>query len=97
MLYQFLFVLVGVLSGLASSALFLWFLTKLRPKIKISDNIAFDEVEIEGTKKHCFRFKIVNKTWLSKIYDVEAQLVFITLVNADGGFNIFLSPIKLIK
>ncbi len=50
MLDHFLFILVGVLSGLASLALFLWFLTKLRPKIIISDNIAYDDVEIEGTK-----------------------------------------------
>lgn len=97
MTQYFLSILIGVLSGLASSALFLWFLTKLRPKIIISEYIAFDEVQIEGTKKSCYRFKIVNKTWFSKIYDVEAQLVLITLINADGGFNIFLSPIDLIK
>ncbi|MCH6198641.1 hypothetical protein MMU07_03550 [Aquiflexum sp. LQ15W] len=90
-------IFVGIGTGLISSLLFLWFLTKLRPKMVISDQIAFDQIVIEKTNMSCFRFKVINRTWLSKIYDIEAQLVLITLINADGGFNIYMSPIKLIK
>ncbi|MEQ9100289.1 MAG: hypothetical protein RIF36_20420 [Imperialibacter sp.] len=90
-------IVIGIGTGLASSLSFLWFMTKVRPSLEISDRVAHNKIEIDGTKHTCFRFKVINKTWKSRIYDVEAQLVLITYINSDTGQDIFMTPIPLIK
>lgn len=90
-------IIIGIGTGIASSLSFLWFMTKVRPSLEIADKVANNVIEIDGTKHNCFRFKVINKTWGSRIYDVEAQLVLITYINSDTGQDIFMTPIPLIK
>ena len=90
-------IVIGIGTGLASSFSFLWFLTKLRPNLIISECIAKDPLQLNGENLNAFRFKVLNRTWRSSVYDIEAQLILITYVNSDGGQNLFLQPIKLLK
>ncbi|MEC7753792.1 MAG: hypothetical protein VYB44_07165 [Bacteroidota bacterium] len=90
-------ILVGLGTGIISSLMFLYFLTKVRPKISISENIAKDTLTIRGETLPCFRVKIVNKTWRSKIYDIEAQLFLLRFDATEGGHNIFMDKIPLLK
>ncbi|WP_422361926.1 hypothetical protein [Reichenbachiella sp.] len=90
-------IIIGVGTGLASSFMFLWFLTTIRPKVRISTDIAEDTIFYEGETHKCFRCKVINDTWKSRIYDIEAQLVLIKYVTVDGGQNLFMDKIPLIK
>ncbi|WP_421890358.1 hypothetical protein [Marinoscillum sp.] len=89
--------IIGLGTGLISSTMFLYCLTKLRPSLSISDKIAYDILKTNGTEQPCYRFKVINRTWRSKIYDIEAELVQIEYRLTDGGLNLFMTKIPLLK
>lgn len=63
----------------------------------ISEYIAIDPITLNGEVFNAYRFKVLNKTWLSSVYDIEAQLILINFVNSDRGQNLFLHPLELLK
>ncbi len=85
-------VIVGVLSSLVASLLFLMFLFTLRPNIAIGDCIA--KTHEDG--KPVYLIKVINKTW-GRIYDVHAQVVHIKFENVNGGQNVYSKPLTLLK
>ena len=89
--------LVGLGTGIISSLMFLFFLTKVRPKLELSKEIAYETIDIEGNPTPCYVFKLINKTWRSKIYDVEAQLFLLRYDVTEGGQNIFFRALPLLK
>jgi hypothetical protein len=72
--------LVGVLSSLVASALFLVVLFRLRPKIEISPEIA-DQSTDEGP---CFAFKFINRSRY-QAFDISVEVLFVTPSQAPGG------------
>ncbi len=84
--------LIGVLSSLVASGLFLFFLYSLRPVLEISDNIA----KTTDDGKIVYLVKVINRT-RGRIYDIHAQIVHIKLETVSGGQNIFATPLTLLK
>ncbi len=73
-------IVVGVLSGLLSSALFFFLLRRLRPHIEISPSIA---KSCQGGYIY-YDFKIINRSKRSAI-NIQAYLVLATQTNVEGG------------
>jgi hypothetical protein len=73
-------VMIGVLSSVISSFLFVLLMFAMRPKLIISDLIA--KTVYEGRK--VFVIKIVNPSWW-QLYDVHTELVHIKFENVTGG------------
>jgi len=84
--------ITGIVSSLVASLMFLAFLFNLRPDVAISPFIA--KSRMDG--KICYIFKVVNKTW-GRIYDLQAQVVHITLENVNGGQNLYAKKLPLLK
>ncbi len=74
-------VIIGILSSLAASLMFLLFLTRIRPKIIISDQISKG---IGSRGERVYRIKIINKTH-RPIINVKAQLHLMTPTVTPGG------------
>jgi hypothetical protein len=74
-------VIIGVLSSLAASIVFLFFLTRLRPKLVISEAIA---KATDAVGNPVYSIKVVNKHRRSMI-NIKAQLQLISPTNAPGG------------
>ena len=72
-------ILIGVLSSVVSSFVFLFLMFMMRPKLIISELIA--KTVIDG--RTAFVIKIVNPSWW-RLYDIHAELVHIKLENASG-------------
>jgi hypothetical protein len=79
-------IIIGVLSSLIASIVFLLFLTRLRPRILISDQIA---KSTSDSGKKIYRIKVVNETKVP-IINVKAQLHLMNPNMAPGGI-IFIS------
>jgi hypothetical protein len=73
-------IVVGVFSGVLSSALFFFLLRRLRPQIDISPAIA---KSIQGGYTY-YDFKIINRSARSAI-NIQAHLVLATQTNVQGG------------
>jgi hypothetical protein len=73
-------ILVGVLSGFFSSAMFFFLLRRLRPDIDISPAIA---KSVQGGYTY-YDFKILNRSSRAAI-NIQAHLVLATQVNVQGG------------
>ncbi len=75
----------GVVPGVVASAIFLFILFMLKPKIVISDKIASHYRIINGTKHHVYLFKIINKSLFFKVYDLKANaFVCENIQNVNG-------------
>lgn len=86
---------VGILSSFLASLVFLLFLFSLKPKIKISDNIAKGRLEVEESIG--YGIKIINKT-RSPIMNIEAHLYLVTPAKLPSGEKIrFYKEIPLKK
>ena len=86
-------VLIGILSSIIASILFLWFLTKIRPQLEISDQIA-KERSLEG--KTIYKIKVINKT-SHPIINIKAQLLLVTPTVVPGGILMETKKIPLKK
>lgn len=73
-------IVVGVLSGVLSSALFFFLLRRLRPHIEISPSIA--KSHLDGHTY--YDFKIINRSKRAAI-NIQAYLVLATQTNVEGG------------
>lgn len=85
------FILTGVFSSIAASALFLWYLIKMRPNIEISPCIAMTK---EEGGKPVYRLKIVNRT-PRPIINVHCQLLVTQGRTVPGGIMLTGKQIKL--
>jgi hypothetical protein len=79
-------ILVGVLTGLASSAAvsfaFLrFYIDKLRPKFAISDQIAWESA---GGGGRVYRLKLINKSRF-RAYDIKIKLYKVTSTHSGGS------------
>ncbi|MBY6106261.1 hypothetical protein KUW19_07115 [Ferrimonas balearica] len=75
-------IITGVVSGVAASALFLWFsFSYLKPKVEISPHLAVNE---EGSKSPYIEIKFLNRASRA-LNDVRVELLFSELRNAGGG------------
>lgn len=74
-------IILGVLSSLVASIIFLLFLTRLRPKIEISDQIS---KSVSSSGKTIYRIKIINRTRVP-IINVKAQLHRMIPNTVPGG------------
>ena len=74
-------IIVGVLSGLVASTVFLYFISRVRPKVNISNTIAKGQSSKGDT---AYRIKVINMTRRS-IINVKAQLHLVTLSVVPGG------------
>ena len=73
--------LTGVIVGVVANALYLLMLSRLRPKVQISEHIAKGEEPHTGMR---FRVKVINRTrW--PITDIKAQLHLVWNRQEAGG------------
>jgi len=83
MMFEYLFlVVIGVLSSVIASLIFLSFLTRIRPKLEISDQIA--KGKSLTTEDIIYKIKVINKT-RRPIINVKAQLHLVTPIVVPGG------------
>jgi hypothetical protein len=86
-------ILVGVLTGLASSVaasfIFLrFYVNKLRPKFEIGKHIAW-ESSVDG--KRVYRIKLINKSSF-RAYDIKLNFYKVTSTHAGGAPSIHSTP-----
>src|SRR5690606_5406462 len=72
-------VIINIFNGLFCSALFLFVLSKIKPRLKISNSIAVSDCG------QLFSFKIVNKSLLFKIYDIKVHLYSMKTCQSKNG------------
>src|SRR5690606_22749720 len=82
-------ILLSVISGIVSSAIFLFVLSRLKPSIRICNRIAYDP------KTGKYLLKIINRSLFFKIYDINVNLSSICIVQTLNGENVKIQPIKL--
>jgi hypothetical protein len=85
-------IIVGVLSSIAASFLFLFLMFMMRPRLAISELIA--RTNFNGEK--AFIVKIINQSWW-KLYDIHAEFAHIKFRNATGGQNIYYTRLRLLS
>jgi hypothetical protein len=89
-------ILVGVLTGLASSAaasfVFLrFYVNKLRPKFEIGKQIAWESSEGGG---RIYRIKLINKSSF-RAYEIKLNFYKVTSTNAGGASSIHSTPAQI--
>jgi len=90
--YMLLSVIIGILSSVIASIIFLTFLTRVRPKIEISNQIAKGKSLTTGDI--IYRIKVINKTRHS-IINIKAQLHLVTPIVVPGGILLKTKEIPL--
>jgi hypothetical protein len=85
----------GIISGVVESSIFLLILFWLKPWIKISDKIASKYVTIKGKETHVYVFKIINKSWFFKVYDIKVNAFVCENVPNVNGMNVIFLDIEL--
>lgn len=84
-------ILIGVLSSVIASFIFVFLMLTMRPSLVIGELIAktiYDERKV-------FVIKIINRSWW-KLYDVHAELAHIRFENVTGGQNVYSRRLKLL-
>ena len=83
----------SLIAGVSSSLLFLLALSRLKPKLKISDKIAIDSDD--GTVN--YGFKVVNKSVFYRVYDMKAKLFSVEAIPSENNEDNFLEEVNLRK
>ncbi len=73
--------IIGILGSLLASFVFIFFLTRLRPKVVISKEIS---KSTDAVGRPIYSIKVVNKSQ-RPIINIKAQLQLISPTNAPGG------------
>ena len=84
---------IGVLSSICASVIFVFFLTRLRPKIKISDFVVIETMP-DSSKKYWLKFVNYGRR---DIIDARFELLLSTPRNAADGISTHRKTIMLIK
>lgn len=82
--------LIGVISSLTASVVFLLVLSKLRPRLEISDKIAWTMAD----NRKEFHIKIINRT-KNPIVNIKTELLLAKWRNVSGGRIYSSMPIEL--
>jgi len=90
-------ILVALITGIAASALFLLTISRFKPKIKISDRIACTYRKKEGQNKQLYSFKLINKSWFYKAYDIQVKAFICETIPSQNGDDIAFEEIELRK
>ena len=85
-------VVLAVLIGVVSSAIFFFVLSRLTPKLEISPQIAKGRSTLDGAT--IYRIKVINRT-KKPVTDIRAQLHRITSYQTKGGAIFKSKPLKL--
>ncbi|WP_179416201.1 hypothetical protein HDF19_10095 [Mucilaginibacter sp. E4BP6] len=85
----------GVIPGVVASAIFLFLLFLLKPKIVISDKIASQYVKVGNKDHHAYVFKIINKSLFFKIYDLKVNAYVCSNMPNVNGNNVNFKDIQL--
>ena len=83
----------SIIAGISSSALFLFALSRLKPKIEICDKIS---LEIREGEPH-FGFKIINKSWFFKVYDLKVRLYSLKVIPSETNEDFHCDELTLRK
>ncbi|MDX3913755.1 MAG: hypothetical protein QHC79_09465 [Pseudosphingobacterium sp.] len=75
---------VSIITGVISSAVFLFILSRLKPKVIISNEVA----ERVGSGSSTFIFKILNKSCFFKVYDVSIRVYSTKIIPSINGDDI---------
>lgn len=83
--------------GILASAIFLFIISRFKPKIKISDNISCTYAKHEGINKQLYYFKIINKAWFYSVYDIQVRAYICQIIPSENSDDISYEEIKLRK
>lgn len=83
--------IVAIFGGVVLSIMGLFLIWVLRPKVIIAPDIAKSEVNGEVR----FVFKIINKSYLFQLIDVNFQLTILKPESSPKGMNLAIKKIKL--
>jgi hypothetical protein len=89
----FLSIIIGIMSSLAASLLFLLFLSRLKPRIVISSQIAKEKI---SENKIVYKIKVINKG-VRSIINIKARLHLMILKVVSGGVMVRSIEIPLIR
>jgi hypothetical protein len=90
MINYILAVIIGVLASVIASTIFFLFLSRLKPKIVISDQIA--KKDLNG--RIAYRIKTINKT-RSELLNIKARLDLVTPKADIGGMTRTIKKVPL--
>jgi len=83
----------SIVSGFISSAMFLFFLWNLKPKFALSPHISCEYTQYRGCMTHLYYFKIINKSFLFKVYEIKVKAFVVKEINNLNGNDLLLTPI----
>ncbi len=89
--------LTALIIGIVASALFLLIISRFKPKIKIAGKIACTYSKVNGINKQLYSFKIINKSWLYKVYDIQVRVFMCENVSSQNGEDVTHEEVKLRK
>jgi hypothetical protein len=83
----------SLITGIVTSIVFLFALSRLKPNVKICDKIS--EEEMDGISN--FGVKVINKSWFFKVYDIKVRLQSEKLVPSENNEDYHTDDIILRK
>ncbi|MGB3606537.1 hypothetical protein [Psychroserpens sp.] len=83
----------SIIGGVASSLVFLIALSRLKPKIRISDKISVENIQGE---RH-YVIKVINKSLFFKVYDMKVRVYSIINVPSENNTDFHCDDIELRK
>ncbi|HEY9001809.1 MAG TPA: hypothetical protein VIM89_10690 [Mucilaginibacter sp.] len=89
--------LIALIIGVIASALFLLIISRFKPSIKIADKIACTYSKVNGINKQLYSFKIINRSWVYRIYDVQVRVFMCENVSSQNGEDITHEEVTLRK
>lgn len=84
-----------IITGLTSSAIFLGLLFMLKPSISISPRISSQYKTINGQKQLVYFFKIMNKSWIFKVYDITVKAYICEKIPNSNGDDVLMKDLEL--
>lgn len=86
---------IGTVTGIISSAVFLFLLWNLKPKFKISDKISLQTAVLNGENVDLYFFKIINRSLFFKVYDIYVEVKICNPVKNINGSNYDFTAIEI--
>jgi len=83
----------SIITGIVTSLMFLFALSRLKPNLKICDKIS---EEIMDGVPH-FGIKVINKSWFFKVYDLKVRLQSVRIIPSENNEDYHMDDIILRK
>jgi hypothetical protein len=84
---------IEIVGGIILSIFGLFLIWFLRPKVKISDEICCEEDPNTGIKT--FKIKVINRSYLFRLIDLNFELTMLEPVQSPSGTNLKIKTIQL--